>query len=85
MLTISVSCTERNVDSHTIGHVQSTLYMYISLKFTLAMCMDRSAVTVYTCIKLEFIIIFTEWHAFCVLLLGNLKLLIIQVPVKQSY
>lgn len=37
------------------------------------------------CIKLEFILIFTEWHAFCVSLLGNLKLTIIQVPVKQSY
>ena len=37
------------------------------------------------CIKLEFILIFTDWHAFCVSLLGNLKLTIIQVPVKQSY
>ena len=49
---------------------------------------DHSAVTVYArryCIKFEFILIFTEWHAFRVLLLGNLKLPIIQVPVKQSY
>ena len=53
ILAISISCTERDVDSRIIGHVQSTLY--ISHKFTLTMCMDRSAVTVYTCIKLEFI------------------------------
>ena len=37
------------------------------------------------CIQFEFISIFTEWHALRVLLLGNLKLTIIQVPVKQSY
>ena len=49
------------------------------------MCKDRSDVTVYTCIKLEFLLRFTEWHAFSVLLLGNLKLAIIQVPLKQSY
>ena len=38
--------------------------LYISHKFTLAICMDRSAVTVYTCIKLEFIILFTEGACF---------------------